>query len=47
MSGPERARRAVLIVAAAISALAVILFVFVIPLVIYNVRQMRLSEEIR
>lgn len=29
------------------AALAVILFVFVIPLVIYNVRQMRLSEEIR
>jgi alpha-glucoside transport system permease protein len=29
------------------AALAVILFVLVIPIVIYNVRQMRLSEEIR
>ena len=29
------------------AALAVILFVIVIPLVVYNVRQMRISEEIR
>ncbi|NMR21125.1 carbohydrate ABC transporter permease [Cellulomonas fimi] len=29
------------------AALAVILFVFVIPLIVYNVRQLRLSEEIR
>lgn len=29
------------------AALAVVLFVLVIPLVIYNIRQMRLSEEIR
>ncbi|NCT91786.1 sugar ABC transporter permease [Cellulomonas sp. APG4] len=29
------------------AALAVILFILVIPIVIYNVRQMRLSEEIR
>lgn len=29
------------------AALAVILFVLVIPIVVYNVRQMRLSEEIR
>jgi alpha-glucoside transport system permease protein len=29
------------------SALAVILFVLVIPIVIYNVRQLRMSEEIR
>jgi alpha-glucoside transport system permease protein len=29
------------------AALAVILFVLVIPLVIYNVRQLRIGEEIR
>ena len=29
------------------AALAVILFVLVIPLVVYNVRQLRLSEDIR
>jgi alpha-glucoside transport system permease protein len=29
------------------AALAVILFVLVIPIVVYNVRQLRLSEEIR
>ncbi|HEX2362127.1 MAG TPA: sugar ABC transporter permease, partial [Jiangellaceae bacterium] len=29
------------------AALAVLLFVLVIPIVIYNVRQLRLSEEIR
>ena len=29
------------------AALAVVLFVLVIPLVVYNIRQMRLSEEIR
>jgi alpha-glucoside transport system permease protein len=29
------------------AALAVILFVLVIPIVVYNVRQLRLSEEVR
>jgi alpha-glucoside transport system permease protein len=29
------------------AALAVLLFVLVIPIVVYNVRQLRLSEEIR
>ena len=29
------------------AALAVILFVLVIPIIVYNVRQLRLSEEIR
>lgn len=29
------------------AALAVILFVFVIPLVVYNIRQLRITEEIR
>jgi alpha-glucoside transport system permease protein len=29
------------------AALAVILFILVIPIVVYNVRQMRKSEEIR
>ncbi len=29
------------------AALAVILFVLVIPIVVYNVRQLRLAEEIR
>jgi alpha-glucoside transport system permease protein len=29
------------------AALAVILFLFVIPLVVYNVRQMRKTEEVR
>jgi alpha-glucoside transport system permease protein len=29
------------------AALAVILFVLVIPIVVYNIRQLRMSEEIR
>ena len=29
------------------AALAVLLFVIVIPVIIYNVRQMRLAEEVR
>ena len=29
------------------AALAVILFLLVLPIVVYNVRQMRLSEEVR
>ena len=29
------------------AALAVLLFVIVIPVIIYNVRQMRISEEVR
>jgi alpha-glucoside transport system permease protein len=29
------------------AALATVLFVLVVPIVIYNVRQMRLSEEVR
>ena len=29
------------------AALAVILFILVIPIIVYNVRQLRLSEEIR
>ena len=29
------------------SALAVILFILVVPIIVYNVRQMRLAEEIR
>jgi alpha-glucoside transport system permease protein len=29
------------------AALAVVLFVLVIPIVIYNVRQLRLSEDVR
>jgi alpha-glucoside transport system permease protein len=29
------------------AALAVILFVIIIPVIVYNVRQMRLSEEMR
>jgi len=30
-----------------VPALAVVLFVLVIPLVVYNIRQMRMVEEIR
>ena len=29
------------------AALAVVLFVLVIPIVVYNVRQLRLSEDVR
>ena len=29
------------------AALATILFVLVVPIVVYNVRQMRISEEVR